>query len=441
VGDLDVEAKARVMSRQGVPYHVATHLRVVDDQMRDVPADASTLGEVVMRGNNVMKGYYRDDEATAQAFAGGWFHSGDIGVVHPDGYIELRDRKKDIIISGGENISTIEVEHTLVKHRAVLECAVVSMPHEKWGEVPKAFVTRAGEDTLDAVVAGVALVEADPADTSVGYGGLPNENGVVQLDASVMHGPTNGAGSVGCLEGIMHPAQVARDVMQNTDHVLLVGEGALQFALAMGHRQENLLTDHAREIWLKWKRDLSLGDDWIDPEERLPKSMSAADRTAAANMLRHYGTINCNAVNERGDISGVTTTSGLAFKIPGRVGDSPIIGAGLYVDNEVGACGSTGRGEANLKSCASFLTVEFMRQGHSPEEACLRTLARVAEKTTEPYLLDDEDRPNFQLKFYAVNKRGDYGSACMWSGSGAQYAVHDGSENRLRDSAYRYARA
>ncbi len=152
---LDVEAKARVMSRQGVPYHVATHLRVVDDQMRDVPADASTLGEVVMRGNNVMQGYYRDPEATAQAFAGGWFHSGDIGVVHPDGYIELRDRKKDIIISGGENISTIEVEHTLVKHPAVLECAVVSMPHDKWGEVPKAFVSlRPGESvTEDELIA------------------------------------------------------------------------------------------------------------------------------------------------------------------------------------------------------------------------------------------------------------------------------------------------
>jgi fatty-acyl-CoA synthase len=138
--DLEVEAKAAVMARQGVPYHVATPLRVVDDAMRDVPADGSTLGEVVMRGNNVMKGYYQDPEATARAFAGGWFHSGDIGVVHPDGYIELRDRKKDIIISGGENISTIEVEHTIVKHPAVLECAVVAMPHDKWGEVPKAFV-------------------------------------------------------------------------------------------------------------------------------------------------------------------------------------------------------------------------------------------------------------------------------------------------------------
>jgi fatty-acyl-CoA synthase len=137
---LDVEARARAMSRQGVPFPHAVHLRVVDEQMRDVPPDGATSGEVVMRGNNVMKGYYRDPEATAQAFAGGWFHSGDVGVVHPDGYVELRDRKKDIIISGGENISTIEVEHTLVKHPSVLEAAVVAVPDERWGEVPKAFV-------------------------------------------------------------------------------------------------------------------------------------------------------------------------------------------------------------------------------------------------------------------------------------------------------------
>ena len=137
---LDVEGRARVMSRQGVPFHTAGYVRVVDENMKDVPSDAATMGEVVMTGNNVMKGYYNDPDATAEAFRGGWFHSGDIGVMHPDGYIELRDRKKDIIISGGENISTIEVEHTVVKHPAVLECAVVAMPHEKWGEVPKAFV-------------------------------------------------------------------------------------------------------------------------------------------------------------------------------------------------------------------------------------------------------------------------------------------------------------
>jgi fatty-acyl-CoA synthase len=138
---LAADGRARVMARQGVPFHHAVHLRVVDAEMRDVPADGETMGEVVMRGNNVMKGYFRDPEATAEAFAGGWFHSGDLGVVHADGYIELRDRKKDIIISGGENISTIEVEHTLVKHPAVLEAAVVAVPDPKWGEVPKAFVT------------------------------------------------------------------------------------------------------------------------------------------------------------------------------------------------------------------------------------------------------------------------------------------------------------
>ncbi|MCP3987393.1 MAG: long-chain-fatty-acid--CoA ligase [bacterium] len=145
---LDPEGKARVMARQGVPYHHATHLRVVDDAMADVPADGETMGEVVMRGNNVMKGYFRDEEATAVAFAGGWFHSGDLGVVHEDGYIELRDRKKDIIISGGENISTIEVEHVVVTHPAVLEAAIVAVPDERWGEVPKAFVSLKPGETL-----------------------------------------------------------------------------------------------------------------------------------------------------------------------------------------------------------------------------------------------------------------------------------------------------
>ena len=150
---LDADGRAGVMARQGVPYHHATYLRVVDGEMRDVPADGETMGEVVMRGNNVMKGYFEDPEATAAAFAGGWFHSGDLGVVHPDGYIELRDRKKDIIISGGENISTIEVEHTLVKHPAVLEAAVVAMPHDKWGEVPKAYVSlKPGAEASEAEV-------------------------------------------------------------------------------------------------------------------------------------------------------------------------------------------------------------------------------------------------------------------------------------------------
>ena len=295
---------------------------------------------------------------------------------------------------------------------------------------------RGGADPLDAAVQGVAIVEADPNDTSVGYGGLPNENGVVQLDASVMHGPTNGAGAVAAIEHIVHPAQVAKLVMERTDHVLLVGEGALQFALAMGFEKQNLLTDEAREIWMQWKHELSDIDDWITPEDRLPASMRQEDRAAATAMLRHHGTINCNALDANGNLAGVTTTSGLAFKIPGRVGDSPIIGAGLYVDNNVGACGSTGRGEANLKTCASFLCVEFMRQGHSPEEACLRTLQRIADNTTEPYLRNDQGRPNFQVHFYAVNKKGNFAGAAMYAGR--QYAAHDGAQNKLHDCAYLY---
>ncbi len=226
--------------------------------------------------------------------------------------------------------------------------------------------------------------------------------------------------------------------MQRTDHVLLVGEGALKFALAMGYRQQELLTDEAREIWLRWKRDLSVKDDWIDPADRLPKAMSAEEKKAAAEMLRHHGTINCNAVDANGDLGGVTTTSGLAFKIPGRVGDSPIIGAGLYVDNEAGACGSTGRGEANLKTCASFMVVEYLRQGVAPEEAGLRVMRRIVEKTREPYLLRDDGKPAFGLNFYIVDKQGRHAGVNLYKGPRAQYAVHDGTENKLRDSAYLY---
>lgn len=294
-----------------------------------------------------------------------------------------------------------------------------------------------GADTLDAVVAGVNLVEEDPEDTSVGYGGLPNEEGVVQLDASVMHGPTRGAGAVAALENIMHPSRVAKLVMERTNHVLLVGEGAIRFALAMGFKKENLLTDASRERWLKWRQQLNPTDNWIDPQDRLPRDWNPGERTAWERATLTWGTINCNAVNGKGEISGVTTTSGLAYKIPGRVGDSPIIGAGLYVDNKVGACGSTGRGESNLKTCASFLGVEFLRQGLSPEEAGLRVLQRIAENTTEPYLQDSRGRPLFHLIFYLVNKRGEYAGVSLYEGK--KYAVHDGGQNRLMDCAYLFS--
>lgn len=294
-----------------------------------------------------------------------------------------------------------------------------------------------GVDTLDAVVEGVAIVEADAEDTSVGYGGLPNALGVVQLDSSVMHGPTRGAGAVGALEGYKHPAQVARAVMQYTDHVFLVGAGAARFAREMGFVEEDLLTDRARRIWLSWRARLNSEDDYLTPEQS-EEGVEEFGLLDAWEGTRHHGTINCCAVNPGGDLSGVTTTSGLAFKVPGRVGDSPIIGAGLYVDNDVGAVGSTGRGEAVIKSCGSMLIVEFMRRNVAPKDACLQALQRIVHFTVEKRLLDETGKPNFNVNFYAVNKRGEYGAAAIWSGG--QFSVCDKSGNRHEDSAYLFER-
>jgi N4-(beta-N-acetylglucosaminyl)-L-asparaginase len=291
---------------------------------------------------------------------------------------------------------------------------------------------RIGIDPLDAVIAGVNIVEEDPEDMSVGYGGIPNENMEVELDASVMHGPTHNAGAVAGLKHIKTPSKVAKLVMERTDHALLCGEGALMFAKAHGFKEENLLTDKARERWLRWKERLSDRDDWFPArEEELDQEFQEA--------LRYHGTINCCAIDAKGDIAGVTTTSGLSYKIAGRIGDSPIIGAGLYVDNEVGAAGSTGRGEANILNCGSFTVVEFMRQGASPEEACLKTLERIAQTSKrQPHLCDDKGRPRFGLSFYAINKKGEYGSASMWSGD--SFAVHDGSASREGEAAYLFKR-
>ncbi len=292
-----------------------------------------------------------------------------------------------------------------------------------------------GADALDAVVAGVNIVEEDPNDMSVGYGGLPNEDGVVELDSSVMHGPTGRGGAVACLRNIKTPSKVAKLVLERTDHVLLVGEGALRFAKAHGFVEEDLLTDKAREAWLRWKENLSREDDWLPAHDiestDVGEAQSRWDRTT--------GTINCNAIDMRGGISGVTTTSGLAYKIPGRVGDSPILGAGLYVDNEIGAAGSTGRGEANLLSCASVMTVEYMGQGKSPEEACLMACKRIQQQTKMKRLLDDKGRPQFNVNFYAINKKGEYGGASIWSGS--TFAVNTGeAESRIEECAYLHKR-
>jgi N4-(beta-N-acetylglucosaminyl)-L-asparaginase len=292
-----------------------------------------------------------------------------------------------------------------------------------------------GKDALDAVIAGVNIVEDDPNDMSVGYGGLPNEDGVVELDASVMHGSTGRGGAVASLRNIKNPSKVARLVMERTDHVLLVGEGALRFARAHGFEEEDLLTDEARNAWLRWKENLSNEDDWLPPHDLETRNIGEGLKSA----LRNMGTINCNALDLRGNISGVTTTSGLAWKIPGRVGDSPILGAGLYVDNEVGAAGSTGRGEANLLACSSVMIVEYMRQGKSPEQACLMACERIVGQTKMKRLLDEKGRPKFNVNFYAINKRGEYGSAAIWSGP--KFAVNTGeAQSRHEDCAYLYKR-
>jgi N4-(beta-N-acetylglucosaminyl)-L-asparaginase len=241
-----------------------------------------------------------------------------------------------------------------------------------------------------------------------------------------MYGPTHSAGAVGSLKNIKYPSKVARLVMDRTDHVFLVGEGALKFAKAHGFKEEDLLTEKARAAWLRWKENMSSRDNWFPPEKNQP-------------FPETDGTINCVALDSKGNLAGVTTTSGLSYKISGRVGDSPIIGAGLYVDNDIGAAGSTGRGEANLQTCASFKVVDFMGRGLSPEEACLKTLEFVVRKTKlVPRLCDEQGRPRFGLNFYAVNKKGVYGAASIFSG--ARFAVNDGIENKRKECAYLFKR-
>lgn len=261
---------------------------------------------------------------------------------------------------------------------------------------------------LDAVEAGVRVSEADPNVTSVGYGGLPDETGRVTLDASIMDSHGN-AGAVGCLENIMHPISVARKVMEETDHVMLVGRGALEFAKVHGFREENLLTDNARKIYLGWKANHSDKDDWLPPDEQ-----------------SNHDTIGMVAQDHRGDLAGACTTSGLSYKIRGRVGDSPIIGAGIYVDNEIGAAAATGRGEAVIKIAGSFLVVENMRRGASPRDAIEEALKRIIKQ--------NGGMPEFQVAFVALNKKGEFGALSIHTGF--QYALYRDGMNKLYDSEY-----
>jgi N4-(beta-N-acetylglucosaminyl)-L-asparaginase len=290
--------------------------------------------------------------------------------------------------------------------------------------VEKAFqMITGGSDVLDALIAGVNIVELDPTDDSVGYGGLPNADGVVQLDSCCMHGPKKRAGGVAEIEGVRTPSKVAQLVMDETDHHLLVGKGAQDFARAMGFKiEEDLNTENSRKKWLEWKRR-------TDPLHYLsPKERQIAYHRVAMEMIadgwvdpeHYYGTINCDGVSPKGEICGVTTTSGLAWKIPGRAGDSPILGAGLYVDGEVGAAGSTGRGEANLYNLSSFMIVEEMRRGAHPKDAAIAVLKRIAKNTVEKRLLNSKGQPNFGLNFYVLNARGEHAGVAMYEST---YAV------------------
>jgi N4-(beta-N-acetylglucosaminyl)-L-asparaginase len=291
-----------------------------------------------------------------------------------------------------------------------------------------------GADVLEAVIAGVNVVELDPEDTSVGYGGLPNAEGVVQLDASCMHGPRKRAGSVACLEGVRTPSLVARKVMDETDHHLIVGRDAQRFARTMGFRiEDDLNTDKSRAAWLEWKRRTD-PLHYLDPIKR-EAALRQVERDLIAEGIVHpehfYGTINCNGVSAKGEICGVTTTSGLAWKIPGRVGDSPILGAGLYVDGDVGAAGSTGRGEANLFSLASFLIVEEMRRGRAPKDAGMEATRRIKANQIEKRLLNSRGEPNFNISFYIVNAKGEYAGVSMYNPGKLQFAVCDEKGPRL----------
>jgi len=319
---------------------------------------------------------------------------------------------------------------------------------------------KAGGDTLDAALRVVKGPEDDPNDDSVGLGGIPNEEGVVELDACCMHGPTRRAGSVGGVRNIKNVSLVSKAVMEHTGHVMLVGEGAERFAVAVGFPRENLLTEHSRKVWLLWKEFHSTGDWWgpglDDPHWQAPDSKPGNDKPQAELWQERIqnlharaadlgiepehqlaavrkvlfpptGTIHCSALNEKGEISGCTTTSGLAFKLPGRCGDSPIIGAGCYTDQDVGSAGATGSGEENIKVAGAHTIVENMRHGMSPQEAGMDALKRIVRNYNS-----DMNKVRFlDMTYYILRKDGAYAGVSLWEGYSKanlhKIAVHDGN--------------
>ena len=319
---------------------------------------------------------------------------------------------------------------TVMTPRSTRPIVVASANGHRWKNggphtcVEQAFaMITGGSDVLDALVAGVSIVELDPEESGVGYGGLPNADGVVQLDSCCMHGPKRRAGGVASIEGVRTPSKVAQFVMDMTDHHLLVGQGAQDFAKQMGMTIEaDLNTEKSRGLWLEWKRRTD-PEHYLDPKKRVQAWYDTGLQMVREGLIdvEHYwGTINCDGVSPKGEICGVTTTSGLSWKIPGRAGDSPILGAGLYVDGDVGAAGSTGRGESNLYNCSSFLIVEEMRRGAHPKDAAMTAMKRVVKNTVEKRLLNSKGQPNFGLNFYVANAKGEYTGVGMYEGT---YAV------------------
>jgi N4-(beta-N-acetylglucosaminyl)-L-asparaginase len=319
-----------------------------------------------------------------------------------------------------------------------------------------AKLAASGTSLLAGIVEGIKLVEDDPEEMSVGYGGLPNEDGETELDAAVMDGPMHKAAGVAGLRRVRHACSLAYEVLRRTDHALIVGDGALRFARQLGFAEEQLETAKSREAWLAWKAGLSNKDAWLSPDELrsdFGKARSAGQideeikaratkpngtPTQAPTAPFTYGTIHVSGLDARGDLFAATSTSGLSYKIPGRVGDSPIVGAGLYVENEIGAAGATGRGEATMHSCAAFDAVRAMESGMSPTDACLAALRRIARNTREPRLLSEPGKPGFNVTMYALRKDGEVGAASMHEGY--QFIVQRGDQSRVERAAFLFAK-
>ncbi len=298
----------------------------------------------------------------------------------------------------------------------------------------------AGGDVLRALVEGVTIVELDPDETSVGVGALPNADGVVELDACCMHGPRRRAGGVAALQGVVPAAAVAERVMDTTPHHLIAGDGAQAFARTHGFDvRTDLHSERTRTLWKEWKRRVDARAAATDAATRWAIGYAVGDEMDREGLIdkNHlWGTINCLGLNANGDLAGVTTTSGRAWKIPGRVGDSPILGAGLYVRQGTGAAGSTGRGESNLYALSSYFIIEELRRGRDPKDAGIAALRRIKEETIDPSLLNDRGEPNFNVKFYVLAATGQFSGVALYGGADVQFAVctEHGAELRTCDA-------